>query len=117
MPKENRIEPTQHFIGARRSFGDFDGEKKGEKITYDNIVISRVQKILENGNGYEVMSNLKIKKEEFREVTGETWEDFEKKIPDRFMKQIIVFFGEMRGAKDDRKADTKYFRFVGEKTA
>ena len=32
------------------------------------------------------------------------------------MKQIIVFFGEMRGAKDDRKADTKYFRFV-DKTA
>ena len=112
-----KIEPRQFFIGARRSFGDFDGEKKGEKITYDNIVISWVEEILENGKGYEVNTACKIKTEEFKEVTGETWEDFEKKIPDRILKQIIVFFGKMRGAKDDRKADVKYFRFVNEKTA
>ena len=90
---------------------------KGEKVFWDNIVISRVQEILENGIGYEVMTNCKIKTEEFQEVTQETWEEFEEKIADRFMKPINVMYGEMRGAKDDRKADTKYFRFVGEKTA
>ena len=116
MAEKAKREPRQFFIGAKRSMGEMDGDRKGEKITWDNIVISRVQEILENGNGHEVMTSCKIKTEDFKEVTGETWEDFEKKIPDRFMKQIIVFFGEMRGAKDDRKADTKYFRFV-DKTA
>ncbi len=117
MAEKVKREPRQFFIGAKRSFGSLPSEIKGAPpITWDNIVISRVQEILENGNGHEILTNCKIKTEEFREVTGETWEDFEKKIPDRFMKQIIVFFGEMRGAKDDRKADTKYFRFV-DKTA
>lgn len=112
MPKEKKREPRQFFIGARRSMGEMDGDVKGEKITWDNIVVSRVQETLENGSGYEAMTPCKIKTVEFQEVTGETWEQFEKKIPDRFMKQIIVFYGELRGAKDDRKADTKYFRFV-----
>ena len=112
MLKEKKIDPREFFIGARRSMGEMDGDVKGEKITWDNIIISWVEEILENGKGYEVNTVLKIKTEEFQEVTGETWEDFEEKIPDRFMQQIDVFFGKMRGAKDDRKADVKYFRFV-----
>ena len=116
MAEKAKREPRQFFIGAKRSMGEMDGDRKGEKITWDNIVISRVQETLENGSGYEAMNPCKIKTVEFQEVTGEPWDKFKDKIPDRFMKQIIVFFGEMRGAKDDRKADTKYFRFV-DKTA
>lgn len=116
MAEKIKREPREFFIGAKRSMGEMDGDRKGEKITWDNIVISWVQEILENGNGYEVITPCKIKTEEFQEVTGETWEDFEKKIPDRFMKQVTVFFGKMRGSKEDRKADVKYFRFV-DKTA
>ncbi len=119
MADVKRPEPKQFFLGAKRSFGEMDGDVKGEKIKWDNVIVYRAQEILDkdSGNGYEKMDPCKIKTEEFQEVTGEPWEKFKDKIPDRFMKQIIVFFGEMRGAKDDRKADTKYFRFVGEKTA
>lgn len=119
MAEQIKREPRQFFIGAKRSMGEMDGDRKGEKIKWDNVIVYRAQEIVDHdsGNGYEVMTPCKIKTEEFQEVTGESWENFKKKVPDRFMKQIIVFFGEMRGAKDDRKADTKYFRFVGEKTA
>ena len=118
MPKEKR-EPRQFFIGAKRSMGEMDGDVKGEKIKWDNVIVYRVQEVIDqdSGNGYDtILTPCKIKTEEFQEVTGEPWDKFKDKIPDRFMKQIIVFFGEMRGAKDDRKADTKYFRFV-DKTA
>lgn len=118
MAEKIKREPRQFFIGAKRSFGEMDGDVKGEKIKWDNVIVYRAQEILDqdSGNGYEVMTPCKIKTEEFLEVTGEQWDKFKDKIPDRFLKQIIVFFGEMRGAKDDRKADTKYFRFV-DKTA
>lgn len=31
---------------------------------------------------------------------------------ERIMDPIVIFFGELKGSKDDRKADVALFRFV-----
>lgn len=108
----------QYFLGARRNAGEMDGDKKGEKITWDNIVISRCQQIDSEKNpgsvGMEILNNAKIKFSDFEEITGMTYEEFMKTANDRIMDPIIVFFGELKGSKDDRKADVVMFRFVNE---
>ena len=106
----------QYFLGARRNAGDMDGERKGEKITWDNIVISRCQDIDGEKNpesvGMEILNNAKIKFSDFKEITGMTYEEFMRTANERIMDPIVVFFGELKGSKDDRKADVAMFRFV-----
>lgn len=108
----------QYFLGARRSTGEMEGERKGEKITWDNVVISRCQEIDDEKNpgsvGYEVLNNAKIKFSDFERITGMTYASFIAAAPDKVMEPIVIFFGEMKGSKDDRKADVELFRFVEE---
>lgn len=107
------------FLGVKRSFGEMDGEKKGQKITWDNAVVYRAAPIVNKDGevpadacGFEVLTPCKIKMSDFKEVTGETFEAFLVKAEDCILQPMVVMFGEMKGAKDDRKADTEYLRFV-----
>ena len=106
----------QYFLGARRNAGEMDGELKGEKITWDNIVISRCQEIDGEKNpgsvGMEILNNAKIKFSDFEKITGMTYEEFMRTANERIMNPIVVFFGELKGSKDDRRADVAMFRFV-----
>lgn len=106
------------FLGVKRSFGEMDGER-GQKITWDNAVVYRAAPIVNKDGevsadacGFELLTPCKIKMSDFKEVTGETFEEFLAKANDRILEVMVVFFGEMKGAKDDRKADTEYLRFA-----
>lgn len=105
-----------YFLGAWRSNGKMKA-KDGSEITWDNVIVQRTKDVdpnlRESGVGREAATACKIKAEDFEEVTGESIEEFFKKANSRLNKPIIVYFGEMRGAKDDRKADTVFLRFVG----
>ena len=106
----------QYFLGARRSAGKMPGKKEGENITWDNIVISRCQQIDSEKNpgsvGMETLKDAKIKFSDFEEITGMSYEAFMKTANERILDPIIVFFGELKGSMDDRKADVVMFRFV-----
>ena len=107
----------QFFIGAKRSSGSMLAEDKRSQIVWDNVVIHRIAEVDPDSNagggGYEVLTPCKIKAVDFERVTGLTLDEFMSSIPNHFMAPIVVYFGELRGAKDDRKADTEFFRFVG----
>ena len=106
----------QFFMGVKRSVGEMESEKKGEKITWDNVIINRMSEIDSEKNdgaiGYEILAPLKIKYEEFEDVTSMTYEKFLEKASENLMQPIVVMFGEMRGTGENRKADVMLFRFV-----
>ena len=106
----------QFFMGVKRSVGEMESEKKGEKITWDNVIINRMSEIDLEKNpgaiGYEILAPLKIKLEDFEDVTSMTYENFVKASNEKLMKPIVVMFGEMRGNGENRKADVALFRFV-----
>ena len=106
----------QFFMGVKRSVGEMESEKKGEKITWDNVIINRMAEVDPEKNpgaiGYEILAPLKIKFEDFEDVTSMTYEKFVKAANEKLMKPIVVMFGEMRGNGENRKADVELFRFV-----
>ena len=106
----------QFFMGVRRSFGEMTNEKTGEKITWDNVIINRMSEIDAEKNegaiGYEILAPLKIKLEDFKDVTSMTYEQFLETATKSLMQPIMVMFGELRGNGENRKADVELFRFV-----